>query len=663
MESRGFIVAAWEDRREPGAGGRAGGSSSRVLITGRLEDARSFAAIISAARPALYVALADGAAALAALERVALDAGNGRASGEHGAALERDQAQLDSAPWSDLAGTPLARLVLPHGASERAARMLDAAGIRLVAQERPRAADTLSALGISGPVAINGVAQPGRRVAAVFVEPELSPCRTRAALAWMALDIETDRGGAVVAVSLAGAGGPGEVLLLGPVLAAPFVTSFASEAALLAELARRIVARDPDVITGWNVLDFDLDVLLKRFAAHAIPFDAGRTGEVVARVGGQKALRVPGRAVLDAMRLVRASGERFEDLSLESVSQSLLGEGKSTAAKGEAKLRELDRLRAEEPEAFCAYCLRDSELVLRILAKTGLDVLTAKRCALTGVPLELAWTSIPAFERIYGAQLRARHVLPPEREERRVSGAAGGTVLEAIPGIFSNVLVFDFRSLYPSIIRTFNIDPLSHARAEARPAIPDDIVAPNGARFERDSRHPAGHHHPLCGRARGGDRRGRRDRRLCLQDLAELILWSARRRRMPLRAHRTGRRHHLVREDVPHRRARLLRAARDAASCTEIPTRCSCCPASATIGPRRAHLVWRGLARRSSMPGSPPPSSSTTAFPPRCASAARRPTGASSFRASAPTPPAAGAAAPRDMPDSSSARPARRRWR
>ena len=485
MESRGFIVAAWEDRRPSITSSRAEGSGARVLITGRLEDGRSFAAVISAARPALYVAPADGPVALEALRGASLDSATGRASGARAEDLEREPIHLDSAPWSDLTGAPLARLVLPHGSSERAARTLDAAGIRLLAQERPRAADTLSALGISGPVSIRGAAQPGRRVAAVFVDPELAPCRASTALCWMALDIETDRGGGVVAVSLAGAGGPGEVLFLGPVLSAPFITSFTSEAALLQELARRIVARDPDVITGWNVLDFDFDVLLKRFAAHSIPFDAGRTGEVVARAGAQKALRVPGRAVLDAMRLVRASGERFEELSLEAVSRSVLGEGKSMAARGLAKLAELERLRFEEPEAFCTYCLRDSELVLRILAKTGLDALTAKRCALTGVPLELAWTSIPAFERIYGAGLRARSVLPPEREERRVSGASGGTVLEAFPGIFSNVLVFDFRSLYPSLIRTVNIDPLSHARAGARAAIADDIVAPNGARFER----------------------------------------------------------------------------------------------------------------------------------------------------------------------------------
>jgi DNA polymerase-2 len=57
-------------------------------------------------------------------------------------------------------------------------------------------------------------------------------------------------------------------------------------------------------------------------------------------------------------------------------------------------------------------------------------------------------------------------------------------VLAAEAGLFENVLVLDFRSLYPSLMRTFHLDPLAHARATARPR-PDDLVAPNGARFDR----------------------------------------------------------------------------------------------------------------------------------------------------------------------------------
>jgi DNA polymerase-2 len=465
-EVQGFIVAAWDEGRDGNAGPRRATSGPRIFLTGRLGDGRSFAAVVTSPRPALLVAHANGPAALGAL------AG----------------ASLDPEPWSDLDGVPLARLEVPHGAEGDALRALEAAHLPVLGREHPRANQALLALGLRGPVVLRGPTTPGRRVDVVFVQPELAPGPSTAALTWLALDLETDRAGAVVAASLAGAAGAGEVLFLGPDLNAPGVASFRTEAELLVALAERIRARDPDVITGWNVIDFDLRVLARRFAACSIPFDVGRTPEpasFVEREGRRAAFHVPGRAALDAMRLVRASGTRFDDLFLEAVAQAVLGEGKSVSTRGLAKLDELDRLRRDEPEAFCAYCLRDSELVLRILAKTGLDVLTAKRSALTGVSLEQAWTSIPAFERIYAAELRARRVLPPPRVERSVSGAAGGTVLDALPGFFPNVLVFDFRSLYPSIIRTFNIDPFAHARAERRAPKPDDLVAPNGARFER----------------------------------------------------------------------------------------------------------------------------------------------------------------------------------
>jgi DNA polymerase-2 len=73
-----------------------------------------------------------------------------------------------------------------------------------------------------------------------------------------------------------------------------------------------------------------------------------------------------------------------------------------------------------------------------------------------------------------------------------VSGAAGGTVLEPLSGLFPNVAVFDFRSLYPSIMLTFNIDPFAHERAlactdaEIKAAQERFTIAPNGAAFLRE---------------------------------------------------------------------------------------------------------------------------------------------------------------------------------
>jgi DNA polymerase-2 len=486
-EARGFIVSAWDEG--PRRRGEGVPFEPRILLTGRLDDGRSFAVVRKSSGPAVFVAAADREAAAAAL--ASAFAALGATGPEVGACCDDEK-------WSDLAGRPLVRFVLPLGGRGRALRALEDARIQVAALEGRRADDELAALGVKGPVVIRGEERKGRRVDTVFVDPELSAWDIRSAassppsLRWLAIDIETSREGEVVAVSLAQKDRPGEVLFAaggGRIPSAEGVEVFPDEGSLLGALAGRISRIDPDVITGWNIVDFDLPVLVERYAKQRLVFDAGRTDDpvtMVERSGRDPTVDFPGRAVIDALRLARASGSRFEDMSLETVAQEILGEGKTVSSRGGGKIDELEHLRAEDPDAFCAYCLRDSELVLRILAETGLDELTMRRAALTGVSLDLAWTSIPSFERVYGSALRSRRIVPPQRIERRVSGAAGGTILEPAAGLFPQVLVFDFRSLYPSIMRSFNVDPLAYERANAREARPDDILAPNGARFARE---------------------------------------------------------------------------------------------------------------------------------------------------------------------------------
>jgi DNA polymerase-2 len=314
------------------------------------------------------------------------------------------------------------------------------------------------------------------------------------------------------------------------------------EASLLRGFIADIRRIDPDVLTGWNFLDFDFKQIAQRCAYHHIPLFLGRDDEEAAKYfppgnkgggreswgrGGSAAALVPGRQVVDALRIFRAGGRGFlanpvgpagsgesaeadpageggdggsaaagpvetdsppdsssGGFSLEAVSRRVLGEGKLVSSSGEEKIAELERLYAEDPERFARYCLNDAELVMRILERTGLFRLTVERAGLTAVSLDKAWTSVVSFERIYGMELRRLGIAPPFPDpDQDVSGAAGGTVLDSLAGLFNNIAVFDFRSLYPTIMLTFNIDPLCHARA-APPA--DLIIAPNGAAFSRD---------------------------------------------------------------------------------------------------------------------------------------------------------------------------------
>ena len=359
---------------------------------------------------------------------------------------------------------------------------------------------------VHGPVRIRGQAKAGHYVGRVFVDPEVEPGQWRPRLSVLSIDIETDiRTQAVRAVALSpqdpfqASPDLGEVVLfLGPELHEPGVECFSDEKALLLAFRDRVVRLDPDVLTGWNVIDFDFQVLSERFRHYGISFSLGRSRETAVYLpkseGRGSRVIVPGRQVWDGVRVVRASPETFEDYSLETVAGAILGYGKRIELQeGEDRIRAIERLYREEPKELCAYCLQDARLVHRIFAKTGLFELTLRRCVLIGVAPELAWTSIAAFEHLYIEALHQRGRVAPTFgvDPLPMEGAPGGIILSPRPGVFDDVLVFDFQSLYPSIIRTFNIDPLSYlpdrqtGTEEELQEVQPPIRAPNGALFRR----------------------------------------------------------------------------------------------------------------------------------------------------------------------------------
>ena len=103
----------------------------------------------------------------------------------------------------------------------------------------------------------------------MFDEPEVEPARWVPELTTLSLDIETDpKVQRLLSVALWGCGAR-EVLLLCPDAASRAACPAAavpcdSEAELLTVLCERVRALDPDVVTGWNIIDFDVPVLIRR---------------------------------------------------------------------------------------------------------------------------------------------------------------------------------------------------------------------------------------------------------------------------------------------------------------------------------------------------------------------------------------------------------------
>jgi DNA polymerase-2 len=327
----------------------------------------------------------------------------------------------------------------------------------------------------------------------VFDDPLVAPADWTPRLSVLSFDIETDpQARRLLSIGLHGCGAS-EVLLLTPpdqdcpTAALPFPT----EKDLLLAFARRVRELDPDVLTGWNVVDFDLAVLQRLATQHRLELALGR-GPGALRVRGDRSSRggqhatVPGRVVLDGIHLLRGAFIRMEDYGLDAVAREVLGEGKTVVGHGRAE--EVLRLFREDRDRLVEYNRTDARLALDVLEKLHLVELAVERSRLTGLPLDRVSSSIAAFDFLYLTELRRRGIVAPSVEAVEESAPmAGGHVLEPQPGLHRNVVVFDFRSLYPTLIRTFEIDPWNLVRPGSLLASADEdpVRAPNGASFGR----------------------------------------------------------------------------------------------------------------------------------------------------------------------------------
>ncbi len=424
------------------------------------------------------------------------------------AGLEGSASASDS-PRRTMDGEPTLRILTAAPAEAKNLRdELHRSGVRTYEADVKLSAQYVMDLRIRGTMEIRGPWRQGRRVQRVYENPELSPASFTPKVSVLSLDIETDRKATlVVAVALAptntdGGRAPAEVLIVGGGI--PGARCFPTERDMLVELRRRIIELDPDVILGWNVIDFDFRVLARRFRELGLPFDIGRSdsagrfldrestdGGAVVRWRRSKAI-VEGRQVLDALWLVRLSGLTFDDYRLETVAGDLLGRGKLIERRpGESGAEAVERLSRTDPAALAAYCLEDARLVLDIVGTQGLMDLTVTKSLLIGTPLDQAWMSVASFELLYMEHLHARGFVAPTLgvDQDSLERTPGGGIITPRAGLYENVLVFDFKSLYPSIMRTFNIDPLTRLARAARPPGDDTaesfITAPHGERFSR----------------------------------------------------------------------------------------------------------------------------------------------------------------------------------
>ncbi|MBS3083239.1 DNA polymerase II [Candidatus Pacearchaeota archaeon] len=330
---------------------------------------------------------------------------------------------------------------------------------------------------------ITGETEPSELVDVIFKDAKIKPTHANIPLKVLSLDIETNK--------------KTEELFCIGLYSHNYEKTFIksnekveravnckTEAEVLSKFREEIIKFDPDIITGWHVIDFDLNYLRKKFEEHNIPFNFGRTNENIKlkiedNFFRNSSANIPGRQILDGLNLIKdpfiqeapsIKNKEFESYSLENVSQEMLGEGK--IIKGKDRHEEIEKLYDKDKNKLVEYNIQDCKLAYKLLIQTKILDLAIERSILTGLPLNRLTGSIIAFDSLYIREARNRGVVSPtlhyKQKEERIKG---GYVMEPKPGIYHDVLVLDFKSLYPSIIKTFNIDPISMLEKKEKGAI------------------------------------------------------------------------------------------------------------------------------------------------------------------------------------------------
>jgi DNA polymerase-2 len=322
-----------------------------------------------------------------------------------------------------------------------------------------------------------------------FNNPQMDKSNFYPTIKIMSFDIETGKDGRLYSLAYSfrsAAYNEDKIFMLGIGESTKELNFCSSEIEILESFQAATQRLDPDIFTGWNIIGFDFHFLEKKAKQFNIPLVLGRGKrnlELYKSNRGEWNLNLEGRVIIDGPWALKTNFFSFESYKLNDVAKEVLGVGKDIDEdEVHDKWEEIERRFREDKVSLAKYNLRDAQLVLEIFEKTKLLDLLLNRSLISGLLLDKVGGSTAAFDHFYLPELHksgfvAPNVLDIEWERQ----AKGGFVLNPKVGVHENVLVMDFKSLYPTLIETFFIDPLSRTQRLINP-----ITTPVNFTFSRE---------------------------------------------------------------------------------------------------------------------------------------------------------------------------------
>lgn len=279
------------------------------------------------------------------------------------------------------------------------------------------------------------------------------------------------------------------------------VRCFLNEADMLRAWREFILESDPDIIIGYNIINFDIPYLFDR-ARHLKVFEF----PMMSRIKNQetkikntvfsskaygtkesKEIGMYGRVFFDMLQVLQRD-IKMRSYTLNAVSSEFLSEQKEDVHY--SIISKLHFGSEDDRRRLAVYCIKDAYLPTRLMEKLLSLVNHIEMARVTGVPfsfLLLRGQSIKVLSQLYRYSNSEDLIIPHHKVNREgIVQFEGATVIQPVKGYYDlPITTLDFSSLYPSIMMAHNLCYSTLINKKIAESLPQDqwIITPSGHYF------------------------------------------------------------------------------------------------------------------------------------------------------------------------------------
>lgn len=232
----------------------------------------------------------------------------------------------------------------------------------------------------------------------------------------------------------------------------------------------------PDLVSGWNWIDFDHEYILNRIRNHFDGINEHRLSDIGIVSGFKTAEKIDGLPAFDMMDAFceKMTFSEWRSKSLDYVAKEEIETGKvEDVSVGKAYRKDRNR--------FLAYNIIDTQLLVGLDEKHGIHEFFYELADLSHIQIYDTFSEMRLVDGFLMAHRDDDEILPTQTK-KDLDMIPGGLVLQPSNGVEEWIAVFDLKSLYPSIFITLNV---SEETLTKNPEF-SDLVCPGMPESEDD---------------------------------------------------------------------------------------------------------------------------------------------------------------------------------